>query len=360
VLDPGLQAANPLDLWGIGRGWQRVYETCLTAMADDPATGVLVLAVDLVRGSRLVPDYVDIVARVHDATRVAVVVLGNLASAIDPAAAARLRERDIPVLMGTETGLLALRHALSWQPATPRRPLPADDIEQAKRYAPLLIGRQQPMTEFEAKQLLAAWSIPVIAEWLVHDEVAAVEAARALGWPVVLKTGAAGVLHKTDVRGVILDVESEAAVQAGYQDLRQRLGTDVLVQRQIAASERVELFLGMTVDTQFGPLVTFGLGGIWVEALSDVVVAMPPIDEETAHRLMLGLRGASVLSGSRGRNSIDVDAVAEAIAAFSRMATALGPYLTEIDVNPLIATSDGVVAVDALIVPRAAVREPQP
>ncbi len=358
MLDPGLEATNPLDLWGSGRDWQRVYETSLTAMAQDPATGVVVLAVDLVRGSRLVPDYVDVVIRVRNATRAAVAVLGNMASAIDPASAARLRECDVPVLMGTETGLLALRHALSWQPAASRGPLLAEDVDRAQRYAPLLNDRQEPLSEFEAKQLLAEWGIPVIAERLVNDEAAAVKAARDLGWPVVLKTAASGVLHKTDVGGVILDVANEAAVRTGYQDLRRRLGGDVLVQRQIAADKRVELFLGITVDPQFGPLVSFGLGGIWVEALSDLVVALPPIDAETALRLLLGLRGASVLPGGRGRSPIDVEAVAATIAAFSRMAAALGPYLAEVDVNPLIATADGVVAVDALIVPRAAVTGP--
>jgi hypothetical protein len=155
---------------------------------------------------------------------------------------------------------------------------------------------------------------------------------------------------------VILDVADEVAVRTVYQDLQRRLGPDVLVQRQIAAAERVELFLGMTIDPQFGPLISFGLGGIWVEALAEVVMALPPVDMETAWRLLLGLCGAPVLLGARGRRAVDVEAVVASIAAFSRMAAALGPYLSEVDVNPLIATADGAVAVDALIVPRAAAK----
>lgn len=355
VLDAGLEAANPLDLWGSGRDWQHIYESCLTTMAEDPATGIAVLAVDLVRGSRLVPDYVDIVVRVHEATGQPVAVMGNLASAIDPAAATRLREHDVPVLMGTETGLLAIRHALTWRPAAPRLPQSTDDRDLAQRCAPSLASRPEPLSELEAKQLLAAWDIPVIAERLVNDEEEAVEAAQALGWPVVIKTATPGVLHKTDAGGVIFDVGDEAAVRASYRDLRRRLGRAVLIQRQITAAERVELFLGLTLDPQFGPLVSFGLGGIWVEALADVVTALPPIDAVTAQRLLLELRGSAVLRGMRGRNPVDIEAAAAAIAAFSRMAVALGPYLAEVDVNPLIATADGVVAVDALVVPRAAI-----
>jgi succinyl-CoA synthetase beta subunit len=260
--------------------------------------------------------------------------------------------------MGTETGLQALRHALGWQPAPPESAPPTDDLERANRYRPTLAGRQEPLPEFEAKHLLAAWDIPVIPERLVHDETEAVKAARAVGWPVVLKTAAPGVLHKTDVGGVILDIANEVAMRSIYQEMQRRLGPDVLVQRQVTSAERIELFLGMTVDPQFGPLVSFGLGGIWVEALADVVVALPPIDAVTAKRFLLGLRGAPALRGARGRRPVDLEAIAAVVSAFSRLAATLGPYLSEVDINPLIATANGVVAVDALIVPRAAAESP--
>jgi acyl-CoA synthetase (NDP forming) len=356
ALDPGLEAANPLDLWGSGRDWQRIYETCLTAMATDPATGVVVLAVDLVRGSRLVPGYIEAAERVHAATETPIAIMGNLTSAIDPAAATRLRALGIPVLMGTDTALAALCHALTWRPA----PAGALDIETdpavCAYWWSVLSRRSTPLDEIESKRLLAAWGVPTIAERAVASETEAVAAAEALGWPVALKTAAPGVMHKSDVGGVALGLRDGREVVAAYRDLRQRLGPRAVVQRQAPMVGAVELFLGLTVDAQFGPLVTVGLGGVWVEALGDVAAALPPLSASQAEGLVHRLRGASLLTGARGRPAVDLAALANTIAAFSRMAVALGPVLAEIDVNPLLVGPAGVVALDALVVPRGATK----
>jgi hypothetical protein len=194
-----------------------------------------------------------------------------------------------------------------------------------------------------------------VAERLVETEEEAVAAASAFGWPVVLKIAAPGLLHKSDVAGVCLDLGDESAVRTAYRELARRFSPRVVVQVQVPARERVELFLGMTGDPQFGPLVSFGLGGIWVEVLGDLVFALPPIDAKSASKMLGELRGASLLLGARGRPPVDLAGLAEAIAAFSRMAAALAPVLAAVDVNPLMASPRGVVAVDALVVPSGAV-----
>lgn len=353
ALEPGLAAANPLDVWGSGKDWQRVYETSLAAMARDPATGIVVLAVDLVPGSRLAPDYVEVVLRVQDATDTPIAVLGNMSTTIDRVLAARLRAHDVPVLMGTQTGLAALRHALNWKPACPRTALSEADLALAAEYRQLLAGNCEPLDEVAAKRLLAAWGIPVVAERLVDSKEEALNAARELGWPVVLKSAAPGLEHKSDVGGVLLGLLDDAAVRAAYSQLCERFGPRVVVQRQVPLADKVELFLGMTVDPQVGPLISFGLGGIWVETLRDVVVALPPISAENAERMLRRLRASPLLFGARGRSPVDLPALSQAIAAFSRMAAALYADLAAVDVNPLIAGPDGVVAADALIVRRA-------
>jgi acyl-CoA synthetase (NDP forming) len=356
ALDPGLEATNPLDLWGSGRDWQRVYETCLTAMARDAATGIAVLAVDLVRGSRLAPGYIAAVERVHDATVTPVAVMGNLASAVDPAAAARLRAHGIPVLLGTDTALTALRHALTWRPARARAPDIDSDQEVRAHWWTVLSRRSTLLDEVESKRLLAAWGVPTIAERAVASEAEAMAAAAALGWPVVLKTAAPGLTHKTDVGGVALGLCDERAVAAAYRDLWKRLGPRAVVQRQASPDDAVELFLGLTVDAQFGPLLTVGLGGVWVEALGDVIAALPPLSPSQAAALVRRLRGAPLLTGERGRPAVNLTALANTIAAFSRMAAALGSVLAEVDVNPLLTGPSGVVALDALVVPRGAAK----
>ena len=356
ALEPGLEAGNPLDLWGSGKDWQRVYEICLTAMARDPASGIAVLAVDLIRGSRLAPDYAAVALRVHAAVERPVAVLANMATSVDRDLAARLRDGGVPVLMGTESGLAALRHALRWSPAASRMPLSAAERALADRWRETLAGRANPLDEVEAKRFLAAWGIPVVAERLVESKEEALAAARALGWPVVMKTVMPGLLHKSDFGGVRLGLANVAAARAAYAALHRRFGPRVVVQQQVPTADAVELYLGLAVDPQFGPLVSFGLGGIWVEVLRDVAVALPPIDAETAESLLRRLRCAALLRGARGHPPADLRSVIDAIVAFSRMAAAIGPDLTAVDINPLVASPRGVVAVDALVIPGPAGR----
>jgi acyl-CoA synthetase (NDP forming) len=136
--------------------------------------------------------------------------------------------------------------------------------------------------------------------------------------------------------------------------MAERFGPQVVVQQQIDTSQVVELFLGMSQDPEFGPLLSVGLGGIWVEALEAITFASPPVDEALATRMLERIPGSRLLAGGRGRPSVDRAAVVDAIVKFSRLGFDLSPYVAEIDVNPLLAGPQGVVAVDALIVPRNA------
>ncbi|MFT4038769.1 MAG: acetate--CoA ligase family protein [Thermomicrobiales bacterium] len=405
ALEPGLQPGNPLDMWGTGDDWPRRYEACLTAMATDPAVGATVLAVDLVPGSRLAPDYIDVVLRVGEATGAPLAVLGNMSTTIDRAFAQRLREGGVPVLMGTDTGLRALAYALtrgavapldgqevsptelpSREPSrptgepSPPTPLPmrgrgepvgnvgvecsrhgpdADAGARSESPSPAHRERgwgegQPSIDEVAAKRVLAAYGIPVVRERLVETEADALAAAHDLGWPVVLKSAAPGLLHKSDVGAVYLHLADAESVAAAYADLAARFGPRVVVQQQIDAREMVELFLGMSHDPEFGLLLSVGLGGVWVEALGAVTHALPPVDAALAGRMLARLPGVRLLNGGRGRRAVDRAAVIAAIVAFSEMALALGDEVAEIDINPLLAGPDGVVAVDALIVPRNA------
>lgn len=351
ALELGLQADNPLDMWGTGKEWQASYERCLTAMADDPAVGATVLAVDLVPGSRLAPDYIEVVLRVQAQTGAPLAVLGNMSSTIDREFARRLRAGGVPVLMGTDTGLRALGHALRWAPVAATQPRNA---ERAAAWAACLDRAGGPLDEVTAKRVLAAWGIPTVAERLVANEHELVLAASALGWPVALKSAAPGLLHKSDVGAVRLHLKDVDQVTAAYADLRERFGPLAVVQQQIDASEAVELFLGLSQDPQFGPLLSVGLGGIWVEALGAVTFALPPVDSALAEKMLARIPGSRLLAGGRGRRPVDRQALVQAIVDFSQLAYDLAPYVAEIDVNPLLAGPRGVVAVDALIVPRNA------
>ena len=349
ALEPGLQPGNPLDMWGSGKDWQASYQSCLAAMACDPAVGATVLAVDLVPGSRLAPGYIEVVLRVVEQTGAPMAVMGNMSSTIDCAFARRLRDGGVPVLMGTDTALRALAHALQRQPVAP---VETTGESGAGTWAALLSSRSGALDEVTAKQILRDWGIPTVTEQLVASEHEAVLAASALGWPVVMKSAAPGLLHKSDAGAVRLHVQNIDQVAAVYAELCERFGPLVVVQQQIDTRETVELFLGMSQYPEFGPLLSVGLGGIWVEALGAITFGLPPVEEDLAERMLSRIPGSKLLDGGRGRAPADRGAVIQAITAFSRLASALSPYVTEIDVNPLLAGPRGVVAVDALIVPR--------
>ena len=178
-----------------------------------------------------------------------------------------------------------------------------------------------------------------------------VEAARAAGFPVALKTAAPGLSHKSDVGGVHLGLGDEATVATAYDDLSRRLGPRVVLAPM--AEPGVELAFGLVTDAQFGPLVMIGAGGVLVESLRDVSVAVPPVDAPTVRALVDRLAVSVLLRGGRGRPGSDMEAVCEAFARFSIIAVTLGDEIHELDVNPVIAGPNGVMAVDALMVSRA-------
>jgi acetate---CoA ligase (ADP-forming) len=166
-----------------------------------------------------------------------------------------------------------------------------------------------------------------------------------------MKTAMPGSTHKSDVDGVRLGIRTADELRAAYLQMAGRLGPAVVVAAM--APPGVELALGIVRDAQFGPLVLAAAGGILVELLHDRRLGFPPLDVEGARRLIDGLRVRRMLDGVRGSPPADVDAVADAVSALSILATDLGDVLEALDVNPLIASAGGCVAVDALVVRRS-------
>jgi len=213
------------------------------------------------------------------------------------------------------------------------------------------------LDEVAAKRLLAEAGVPVPAERLAASAQEAAAAAEAIGGRLALKLVSADIAHKTEIGGVLLDV-APAEAAAGYATLLERAAAQapgarvegVLVTPMLAGG--VECILGAKVDPVFGPVVLFGLGGIFAEALEDVACASAPLDEEAARALIDRLKGRKILDGLRGRPPADKAALARAIAALSRFIARHRDEVASVDVNPLLALPDGPVALDALIVRR--------
>jgi acetyl-CoA synthetase (ADP-forming) len=197
--------------------------------------------------------------------------------------------------------------------------------------------------------LLRAYGLSVAEQAVCRDRDAARAAAARLGYPVALKALGPALVHKSDAGGVALGFASEAALMTELEGMRARVsGIDgFLVQRMVAGE--AELILGVAVDSQFGPQIAVGAGGILVELLKDVAIAPAPISAETAREMLGRLKIHAVLRGIRGRPALDIEAVVEALVRLGWLAHDLRNRLRELDINPLIVRrrGEGCVVVDA-------------
>ena len=215
------------------------------------------------------------------------------------------------------------------------------------------------MTEQEAKQLLQVAGIPIVETRAAYDEEAAVAAAEALGFPVVVKLLSSTITHKSDCGGVQLNLLNAAAVQQAWRLIRDNvthlLGLaafeGVTVQRMIT-QKGIELILGVSTDAQFGPVLLIGAGGTLVEVLQDHALALPPLNHALARRWVEQTRIAKVLHGVRGQPAADLVALDDTLVKFARLVQH-ERRIVELDINPLLATPDGIIALDARVVVRA-------
>jgi acyl-CoA synthetase (NDP forming) len=349
ALDPGLEPGNPLDVWGTGRDTEPLFAECLSALAADPAVAAVALGVDLVPEFDGDDSYQRAVLAAAAGTAKPVAGLAGQPAAVDQAAAARLRAAGVPVLEGTRTGLLALRHLLDHAvPREPPPPAPAHDQARQLRWTRRLRGR--PLSGAEAMELLSDYGIPAVRARRAGTRAEAMAAAAEIGYPVVIKTDEPGIAHKSDVGGIRLGLAGPAAVCAAYDDLAARLGPRVLLCQ--TAPPGTELALGIVRDPALGPLMVISAGGVLIEFLAERAVVLPPVTPAAARAILDRLRVGAVLSGVRGQPPADLTAIADAIAALSALAAELGDVLAALDVNPLICGPAGAVAADVLAVPR--------
>jgi len=363
LLDPGLPPVNPLDAWGAGGpNANKIMEDCLAALMADPNAAMGAVVHDRAPLGTLCEEYFDYMRAGHRASGKPVFLVANRQGSGSDPAAVRLTREGFPVLDGLRSFLSGVRCMTGWRDFNARRvqalgeKLPQADKAVVSRWRPRLAAGET-LEEFEASKLLRDFGFPINNTWLVESEAEALQTAAGQGYPVVLKTAAAGILHKTDCNGVYLGLENETQLKAAYQDLSSRLGPRVMISPMLEVSG-VEMLLGLVRDEQFGPLVMLGFGGVNVEAVHDVACALPPFSRATALRLVNSLKLRPVLDGLRNRPAVDLEAFCIAAEQFSIMAAALGDVLDEVDINPVIAHPGGCIAVDALAVGRTGKSRP--
>lgn len=214
---------------------------------------------------------------------------------------------------------------------------------------------QTPLDEYQAKKILQSWGIPVTEDRLVHSSTEAVEAWAAINGAAVMKIVAAEILHKTEIGGVMLNINSAEAAADAFDTLMQRARTAYPELAQLAvlitpmSKAGVETVLGIVNDPLFGPAIMFGLGGVLVEVLHDISFRLAPFDETEAHQMIDEIHGRAILDGVRGAQAADINALASALSRLSLFAAENADKIASVDINPFVIFPQGAVALDALI-----------
>jgi acyl-CoA synthetase (NDP forming) len=357
-----LSVANPVDNGGHPVGDWRGRKI-LDAILDDPDVGVLICPITgpfPPMSDKLAQDLVE-VAETTD--KLVCVIWG---SPVGTEAAYRetlLGSSRVAVFRTFGNCVRAVSAYLRHHEFVRSYRSPFDDAPRepcaGKAKAQRLFHEGEKLSEYAAKQLLRSYGIRVPREQLVTSAAGAVRAAGVVGYPVVLKGSAPGVAHKTDLGLVKVGLTSASQVREAFRELTEnaRVGgvprlDGVLVCQMVEAG--VEMVVGVTEDAVFGPTVTVGMGGVFVEVMRDTTVLVPPFGPADVRGALAGLRCRPLLDGVRGLPPMDVDALVEVVLRVQRMALDLGDQLAELDINPLVVLErgKGVVALDALAVCR--------
>ena len=207
------------------------------------------------------------------------------------------------------------------------------------------------LTEYESKQVLAAYNLPVTREELVSSPEGLLKAAGHIGYPLVIKGCSAEIAHKTEKGLIRVDVRNDKEATTAFREISTAMngasGGAVLVQQMVKGQR--ELVVGLTRDPQFGPCVMFGLGGIFTEVLEDTSFRVAPIEKRDALEMIMEIRAHKILEAIRGMEQIDKDMLADILIAIGRLGIE-NEVVKEIDINPLIISRGKPVAVDALMV----------
>jgi acetate---CoA ligase (ADP-forming) len=346
------QTLNPIDLTGAAVREVSLWQSVSQIVSSDPNIGLTVINLEIpASATPLMPDALAYMGAAVTSCRTPVLLMSNIDIPVNEFGRAFLDKHGVAFAApGMGLGAIAVGKLLWWSKRVARPGATAPAPSSSPRLGPL------PHSEREVLKHLADFGVPVVPAVVARSAEEAIKAAAGWDDPSVLKILSPDIAHKTDIGGVKLNVQGEAAIRAAYDSILQAVRSKspqariegVTVSPFRAAG--LELLVGITRDPQWGPALAVGLGGIFVEALRDSSLRMLPASREDIIEALQELRGARLFHGFRGAPPVDLARVAEAIAAIGAAALALGPTLATLEVNPLLVRGDSVEALDALAV----------
>jgi acetyltransferase len=364
LLPPHWSRNNPVDI--LGDAAPETYAKAIDIAAKDPnSDGVMViLTPQAMTDPTATAEAIKPFAKLEGKP-----ILASWMGGLETAAGEDiLNKADIPTYDYPDTGARAFQYMWSYSQnlkalyETPALPSEKKKIENARVEVETLIQNVRKsgrtiLTEFESKKLLSAYGIPTVETLVAKSEAEAIKLSEKIGYPVVLKLFSETITHKTDVGGVQLNLRDAAAVKKAWKTIadgvKKKAGAEhflgVTVQPMIKLGEGYEIILGSSIDSQFGPVLLFGTGGQLVEVFKDRALGLPPLNATLARRMIERTKIYTALKGVRGRSPVDLAALEELLVRFSQLVVEQ-KWIAEMDINPLLASPENLVALDARVV----------
>jgi acyl-CoA synthetase (NDP forming) len=361
MLGPGSIVGNPLDAGFAAVVDPSVYMQSIQIMIDDPDTDIVIIDAELPKAPHELRERnLRIVNEKAAAASKPVVYISTMSIGFTEfTKALRKSLPHIAVMQGLDRAVGAIKALIDY--ASLRKEVP-DAVSSSSASARATLERTlkhakgAALDEIASKKLLKAYGIPVSQEAIAQTAAEAVKIARKIGFPVVAKVVSADILHKSDIGGVVLNLNNAADVKKAFNDITKRVRKlkskptleGILIAQQVKAE--LELVVGASLDAEMGPVVLFGTGGVDIELMKDVALAGAPLDAAEAKELIHRTKAGVKLKGYRGRPALHEASAVKAIVGLSNLMADAGTRIASIDVNPFLINGKTGVAVDGLIV----------
>jgi acyl-CoA synthetase (NDP forming) len=362
MLGPGSIVGNPLDAGFAAVVDPSVYMNSIKTMIDDPDTDIVIIDAELPKAPHELRERnLRIVNEMAGAASKPVVYISAMSIGFTEfTKALRKSLPNIAVMQGLDRAVGAIKSLIEYSSLCKEVP---DIVSSSKASARAALEKTlkaangaAALDEVASKKLLKAYGIPVSKEEIAQTAAEAVKIAKKIGFPVVAKVVSADILHKSDIGGVVLNLNSAAEVRNAFNDITARVKKlkgkpkleGILIAQQVKAD--LELVVGASLDAEMGPVVLFGTGGVDIELMKDVALAGAPLDEAEAKQLIARTKAGVKMKGYRGKPALHEPSAVKALVGLSNLMADAGTRIASIDVNPFLINSKVGVAVDGLIV----------
>lgn len=349
-LEPGLKADNPLDAWGTNKEFEHRFYACIAAMMRDSAVASGMFFANFRDGYYLAEAFFRAVRRVCDETPKPLAMVNCYSDISHRDLCVKAAEADIPFIDGAREALLATRHIYRYRDQSGRVSderdfaLDSDKVTEWRRYLSTTQGGHLAQTA--AMDMLDDFGIRTPRRLEVSTMQDLMVCASRIEYPVVLKSCAPGLHHKTEQNAVMLDIPDDKELIRHYRDMNNRLGAKAVICEQIASG--TEIGFGMLNDPQFGPFVMLSAGGTYIELLADQAVALPPLSYSEIDEMLSSLKVDKILQGIRGQPPGNRSELIDNLVKLSHLTIEFKDFFAEVDINPIVVNPRNAVAVDAL------------